>query len=46
MHTQPGACAPVSLDLRFSEITMPMYMDIHEVNGATAADVAKPHIAD
>ena len=25
---------------------MPMYMDIHEVPGATAADVAKAHIAD
>jgi class 3 adenylate cyclase len=25
---------------------MPMYMDIHEVSGATAADVAKAHIAD
>ena len=25
---------------------MPMYMDIHEVQGATAADVAKAHIAD
>ena len=25
---------------------MPMYMDIHEVHGATAADVAKAHIAD
>ena len=25
---------------------MPMYMDIHEVKGATAADVAKAHIAD
>jgi class 3 adenylate cyclase len=25
---------------------MPMYMDIHEVAGATAADVAKAHIAD
>ena len=25
---------------------MPMYMDIHEVKGATAEDVAKAHIAD
>ena len=25
---------------------MPMYMDIHEIQGATAADVAKAHIAD
>ncbi|MDQ2962558.1 MAG: DUF4242 domain-containing protein [Pseudomonadota bacterium] len=25
---------------------MPMYMDIHEVQGATAEDVAKAHIAD
>ena len=25
---------------------MPMYMDIHEVHGATAADVAKAHLAD
>ena len=25
---------------------MPMYMDIHEVRGATAEDVAKAHIAD
>ena len=25
---------------------MPMYMDIREVNGATAADVAKAHVAD
>ena len=25
---------------------MPMYMDIHEVRGATVADVAKAHIAD
>jgi len=25
---------------------MPMYMDIHEVHGATAADVAKAHTAD
>ena len=24
---------------------MPMYMDIHEVRGATAEDVAKAHIA-
>ena len=31
---------------RFSEVDMPMYMDIHEVKGATAADVAKAHIAD
>ncbi len=25
---------------------MPMYMDIHEVPGATAEDVAKAHLAD
>jgi hypothetical protein len=25
---------------------MPMYMDIHELHGVTAADVAKAHIAD
>src|SRR5690348_4107160 len=25
---------------------MPMYMDIHEVQGATAEDVAKAHVAD
>jgi hypothetical protein len=25
---------------------MPMYMDIHEVHGATADDVAKAHVAD
>jgi len=25
---------------------MPMYMDIHEIRGATAADVAKAHSAD
>lgn len=25
---------------------MPMYMDIHEVQGATADDVAKAHVAD
>jgi hypothetical protein len=25
---------------------MPMYMDIHEINGATAEDVAKAHSAD
>jgi class 3 adenylate cyclase len=28
------------------EIDMPMYMDIHEVPGATAEDVAKAHLAD
>ena len=25
---------------------MPMYMDIHEVDGVTAEDVAKAHLAD
>ena len=25
---------------------MPMYMDIHEIRGATAEDVAKAHLAD
>ena len=30
----------------FAETDMPLYMDIHEVNGATAEDVAKAHIAD
>ena len=25
---------------------MPMYMDIHEIRGATAQDVAKAHSAD
>jgi len=25
---------------------MPMYMDIHEIRGATAEDVAKAHSAD
>jgi class 3 adenylate cyclase len=31
---------------QLSEVTMPMYMDIHQALGATALDVAKAHLAD
>jgi class 3 adenylate cyclase len=36
----------VNVERRNRELVMPMYMDIHEVEGASADDVAKAHLAD